>query len=272
MKTKNTRLIYTDEKNLKAYESLPSDDFKEFFMTYLTYQDGDDVSKTISNPFVQTLFMAAYADKITHNEEKWEKKAKTNRENGQKGGRPKKNNTDIQPNNDFDKNFQIRPNKPLNSENDTEIPQEEESVLNRQEVAKNEELENNNQDNTENNMKNFISIYDKPISRQDVTKDVGKTEIEPQTTDLSDNFDNYSGTLNDFLDENENIIRRCTDIIARSVAVPSGATDSAADFYKVKINNLLLMLKGDDATNFQQFVDKEINRKAEDLKYERRAG
>ena len=82
MKTKNTRLVYTDEKNLKAYESLPAEDFKEFFMTYFTYQDGDDVSKTISNPFVQTLFMAAYADKIKHNEEKWENRAKANRENG----------------------------------------------------------------------------------------------------------------------------------------------------------------------------------------------
>ena len=101
MKTKNTRLVYTDEKNLKAYASLPAEDFKEFFMTYLTYQDGDDVSKTISNSFVQTLFMAAYADKITHNEKKWEDAAEKRRENGKKGGRPKKNN-DITPNEEFD--------------------------------------------------------------------------------------------------------------------------------------------------------------------------
>lgn len=101
MKTKNTRLVYTDEKNLKAYASLPAEDFKEFFMTYLTYQDGDDVSKTISNPFVQTLFMAAYADKITHNEKKWEDAAEKRRENGKKGGRPKKNN-DIAPNEEFE--------------------------------------------------------------------------------------------------------------------------------------------------------------------------
>lgn len=101
MKTKNTRLVYTDEKNLKAYQSLPAEDFKEFFMTYLTYQEGDDVSKTISNPFVQTLFMAAYADKIEYNEKKWEEQAKANRENGKKGGRPRKN-VDITPNEEFD--------------------------------------------------------------------------------------------------------------------------------------------------------------------------
>lgn len=106
MKTKNTRLVYTDEKNLKAYASLPAEDFKEFFMTYLTYQDGDDVSKTISNPFVQTLFMAAYADKITHNEKKWEDAAEKRRENGKKGGRPKKNN-DIAPNEEFENTMTI---------------------------------------------------------------------------------------------------------------------------------------------------------------------
>ena len=106
MKTKNTRLVYTDEKNLKAYASLPAEDFKEFFMTYLTYQDGDDVSKTISNPFVQTLFMAAYADKIAHNEKKWEDAAEKRRENGKKGGRPKKNN-DIAPNEEFENTMTI---------------------------------------------------------------------------------------------------------------------------------------------------------------------
>lgn len=119
MKTKNTRLVYTDEKNLKAYASLPAEDFKEFFMTYLTYQDGDDVSKTISNPFVQTLFMAAYADKITHNEKKWEDAAEKRRENGKKGGRPKKNN-DITPNEEFDNTLTIGfPTKAEEQQTDT---------------------------------------------------------------------------------------------------------------------------------------------------------
>lgn len=129
MKTKNTRLVYTDEKNLKAYESLPAEDFKEFFMTYLTYQDGDDVSKTISNPFVQTLFMAAYADKIKYNEEKWENRAKSNKENGKKGGRPRKNNTDIEPNTEFETE---------NKMSGTVTPIAEERQPNTQDVAKEE--------------------------------------------------------------------------------------------------------------------------------------
>ena len=140
MKTKNTRLVYTDEKNLKAYESLPAEDFKEFFMTYFTYQDGDDVSKTISNPFVQTLFMAAYADKIKYNEEKWERKAKANKENGKKGGRPRKNNTDIEPNTEFDTEAKISPNEPCLATNDTDVPQEGESLPEVKLEAKEEEI------------------------------------------------------------------------------------------------------------------------------------
>lgn len=140
MKTKNTRLVYTDDKNLKIYQSLPDKDFKEFFMTYLTYEIGDDVSKTISNPYLQTMFMAAYADKIKYNEEKWERKAKANRENGKKGGRPPKNNTELQPNTEFDTEAKISPNEPSLATNDTDVPQEAESLPEAKIEAKEEEI------------------------------------------------------------------------------------------------------------------------------------
>lgn len=140
MKTKNTRLVYTDDKNLKIYQSLPDKDFKEFFMTYLTYEIGDDVSKTISNPYLQTMFMAAYADKIKYNEEKWERKAKANRENGKKGGRPPKNNTELQPNTEFDTEAKISPNEPYLAINDIDIPQEAESLPEAKIEAKEEEI------------------------------------------------------------------------------------------------------------------------------------
>ena len=140
MKSKNTRLVYTDDKNLKIYQSLPDKDFKEFFMTYLTYEIGDDVSKTISNPYLQTMFMAAYADKIKYNEEKWERKAKANRENGKKGGRPPKNNTEIQPNTEFDTEAKISPNEPSLATNDTDVPQEAKSLPEVKIEAKEEEI------------------------------------------------------------------------------------------------------------------------------------
>lgn len=120
---KNTRIVYIDPKNIEVYAKLSNEDFKEFFMTYLTYQEGDDVSKTISNPYIQALFMAGYADKIIANETKWENKARTNRENGKKGGRPKKNP-------------QIEANTGFDNENDI-IPQPiEESVSEEQEMGK----------------------------------------------------------------------------------------------------------------------------------------
>ena len=140
MKNKNTRLVYTDDKNLKIYQSLPDKDFKEFFMTYLTYEIGDDVSKTISNPYLQTMFMAAYADKIKYNEEKWERKAKANRENGKKGGRPPKNNTELQPNTEFDTEAKISPNEPDLATNDIDVPQEGESLPEAKIEAKEEEI------------------------------------------------------------------------------------------------------------------------------------
>lgn len=87
---KNTRLVYNDEKNLKIYQALPAEDFKELFMAYLTYKVGDNVEITnFSNPVMYGLFMQ-FKDKIDYNETKWEKQAAARRENGKKGGRPKK--------------------------------------------------------------------------------------------------------------------------------------------------------------------------------------
>lgn len=130
MAQKNTRLVYTDDINLKIYQSLPDKDFKEFMMVYLTYQKGDDVSGRFTNPMTYALFMT-YISKIEYNEDKWEKRAAANKENGKKGGRPKKN-TDIQPNTEFE----ITPNKAFNTENETIPLPDNESVSNGQEIGK----------------------------------------------------------------------------------------------------------------------------------------
>lgn len=89
-KEKNTRLVFIDEKNLKIYQALSAEDFKEFFMMYLSYKVDDDVEITdFSSPSLYGLFMM-YKDKIDFNETKWKKQAEANKENGKKGGRPKK--------------------------------------------------------------------------------------------------------------------------------------------------------------------------------------
>ena len=48
--------------------------------------------------------------------------------NGKKGGKPKKSNTELQPNTDFEKEAEISPNKPDFYSDDTEVPQEEENA------------------------------------------------------------------------------------------------------------------------------------------------
>ena len=60
--------------------------------------------------------------------------------NGSKGGRPRKNNTDIEPNTEFDTEAKISPNEPHLATNDTDIPQEAESLSEAKIEAKEEEI------------------------------------------------------------------------------------------------------------------------------------
>lgn len=103
-----------------------------------------------------------------------------------------KNNTDIQPNTEFEDKPEISPNKPLKSENDTDVHQGEESVSNGQEIAKNEELEINTE-------------YDMgEIQKQ--------TEIQEELYDFSDktyefidnNKEFFKGRINAILDSRMN--------------------------------------------------------------------
>ena len=72
------------------YEAMPAEDFKEFFLKYLTYKLGDNVEITdFKNPMAYAMFMGEKVN-IDKNEEKWERRAAVNRENGKNGGRPRK--------------------------------------------------------------------------------------------------------------------------------------------------------------------------------------
>lgn len=133
MSNKNTRLIYTDETNLAVYRSLPDKDFKEFMMAYLTYKKGMDITKMFSNPLVESIFRL-YVSKIEYNEDKWEKQAQARRENGKKGGRPKKN-VDITANEDFDNEVSDKstPVQEKGISKEEQFNKEVESNINRQE-------------------------------------------------------------------------------------------------------------------------------------------
>lgn len=60
--------------------------------------------------------------------------------NGKKGGKPKKNNTDLQPNTEFDTEAKISPNEPDLAINDTDVPQEAKSLPEAKIEAKEEEI------------------------------------------------------------------------------------------------------------------------------------
>ena len=60
--------------------------------------------------------------------------------NGKKGGRTKNNNTELQPNTEFDTEAKISPNEPDLAINDTDVPQEGESLPEAKIEAKEEEI------------------------------------------------------------------------------------------------------------------------------------
>lgn len=140
---KNTRLVYNDEKNLKIYQALSPEDFKEFFMTYLTYKPGSELQITdFNNPLLYALFLS-FKDKIDYNEEKWERQAAAKRENGKKGGRPKKSVITEVENNEFQVEQNTADLSPLNNE---EVEQPQPTVDNTAESLKmgnNEIVEDN---------------------------------------------------------------------------------------------------------------------------------
>lgn len=53
----NSKYISTTENNMKLFQSLPAEDFKEFFMKYLTYRKGDRVNiSDFTNPLIYAIF------------------------------------------------------------------------------------------------------------------------------------------------------------------------------------------------------------------------
>lgn len=92
------KLVYTEENDLRIYESMPDADFKEFFMAYFKYKKGDKVNiSDFTNPMTFAMF-CQYIPKLDKMEDNYNKKTAANRENGKKGGRPRKDETsDLKP-------------------------------------------------------------------------------------------------------------------------------------------------------------------------------
>lgn len=84
------KLVYTEQNDLRIYESMPANDFKEFFMAYFKYKKGDKINiDDFTNPMTFAMF-CQYIPKLDKMEDSYNKKVQVNKENGKKGGRPKK--------------------------------------------------------------------------------------------------------------------------------------------------------------------------------------
>lgn len=140
------KLVYTDENDLRTYESLPEKDFKEFFMAYFKYNKGDNIDITdFTNPITFALFNS-YIPKLDKNEDTYNKKVNANRENGKKGGRPKKSALQDTVGTEFDIPEPENENKPILTpqiiQDDNQYQPEVESALNSLKVDKNEVKQN----------------------------------------------------------------------------------------------------------------------------------
>ena len=188
---------------------------------------------------------------IDRKAESYFKKATANRENGKKGGRPKKNN-DIAPNEEYNNTIEISAQN-----NDFKAPTSHD----------------NNTDDTN---------YQNTIESAPEVKEMGNTGIfqdneligiikNEQFEALNNNFDNYSERLYNLIEDNITKIRQSTDILAQKQIEIGSQMDNTVAFHRNVLYNLRKQLGWDtkDGIDFQQFIDEEINRKIAQMRYER---
>lgn len=174
------KLVYTDENDLRTYESLPEKDFKEFFMAYFKYNKGDKIDITdFTNPITFALFNS-YIPKLDKNEDTYNKKVNANRENGKKGGRPKKSIIQNTVGTEFDIPEPEIENKPILTpqiiQDDNQYQLEVESGLNSLKVGKNEVIQN------------IPIVEEKPVVKIAANKQSYDVERVQELINTDDNF------------------------------------------------------------------------------------
>ena len=174
------KLVYTDENDLRTYESLPEKDFKEFFMAYFKYNKGDKIDITdFTNPITFALFNS-YIPKLDKNEDTYNKKVNANRENGKKGGRPKKSAFQDTVGTEFDMPKPEIENKPILDtqiiQDDNQCQPEVESSLNSLKIGKNEVKQN------------IPIVEEKPVVKIAANKQSSDAERVQELINTDDNF------------------------------------------------------------------------------------
>lgn len=172
------KLVYTDEQDLRIYESLPSTDFKEFFMAYFKYKKGDKVELTdFTNPVTFALFNS-YIPKLDKNEDTYNKKVQASKENGKKGGRPKKTAIQEVKETEFDiPNCQTPNTADLNLLNGKEVEQPQPTENNTTEAIETT-IEEEEFDNNSDVLDNLLDEYENIINH--TTDAIAKAEISDE--------------------------------------------------------------------------------------------
>lgn len=118
--------------------------------------------------------------------------------------------------------------------------------------------------------------FDTPTTNNDTTPNTIMTTNLPnnridESQITEEGYDNHTETLNVYLDNNIDKIRQSTDIIAKSIAIPSSAMEYTAMLHKEKIRQMKEELGTitQDAIDFEKFVNEEIDRKIRKIRYER---
>lgn len=126
---------------------------------------------------------------------------------------------------------------------------------------------------TADDTKTHQAIESTPIveERQPDTQDVAKEEKQPQTTDLSDTFDNYSENLNDFLDENEQRINGWVSAISNGIVCKSNITEFPKEMAIKNIEKIITEYGTitKDALDFKEYMTERITDSIRQKRYER---
>ena len=147
-------------------------------------------------PTFEKKYMQGIFDGVLQTMERKAEGCFASRENGKKGGRKPKNNTEIQPNTEFDTEAKISPNEPSLATNDTDVPQEAESLPEAKIEAKEEEIiiDTNNTEE----MGTYIGTLSNfaIVETRDANSQKPMEELQRQTIERENGKEEYAANFN----------------------------------------------------------------------------
>ena len=136
-KIKNSNIPFVTLSKENMFTICNSLEYDEIGLIFKAFMDFVyfGIEPTFEKKYMQGIF-----DGVLQTMERKAEGCFASRENGKKGGRRPKNNTDLQPNTEFEIEAKISPNEPHLDTNDIEVPQGAESIPEVKTEAKEEEI------------------------------------------------------------------------------------------------------------------------------------